>query len=247
MSIPHFHFITLFPDTIRVWLTTSILGRAHNAGVFAYDLYQLRDFSKDKHRSVDDAAYGGGGGMVLRIEPLVEAVEHIRAKLGDEASSVIYFSPAGSRLSSQLVSELNPKEKKHFILICGHYEGVDQRFIDHWVDQEISLGDFVLTGGELPAVAFADALIRQREGTLGVDTASQTESFSLRDGKTGARLLEYPHYTRPPQYRGLAVPSVLLSGDHGRVDEWRNGLARERTTKKRPDLIAEFPNPGTLT
>lgn len=237
-AIPHFHFITLFPETIRVWLTTSILGRAHAANLFAFDLYQLRDFSKDKHRSVDDAAYGGGGGMVLRIEPLVEAVETIRDRLKDEKATVIYFSPAGRRLSTELITELKPTEEtKHFLFVCGHYEGVDQRFLDHWVDLEISLGDFVLTGGELPAVALADAMIRQREGALGAQSANETESFSLRDPQTGGALLEYPHYTRPAEFRGHMVPEILMSGNHEKVALWRERLAREKTASKRPDLL----------
>jgi tRNA (guanine37-N1)-methyltransferase len=230
-----FHFITLFPKAIEVWLTTSILGRARESGLFDFSLYQLRDFSKDKHRAVDDVAYGGGGGMVLRIEPLVEAIETLRAQLGDEPSEVIHFSPAGERLSQKVLDKFPAREtRRHLILICGHYEGIDQRVLDHWVDREISLGDFVLTGGELPAVAFADALIRQQEGTLGGRGASLNESFRLH-----GKLLEYPHYTRPSDYRGVKVPEVLLSGDHGAIDEWRREQALERTRSRRPDLLVK--------
>lgn len=233
---PHFHFITLFPETIRVWLTTSILGRAHEAGLFDFSLYQLRDYSSDKHRSVDDAAYGGGGGMVLQVEPLVAAVEDIRAKLAGERALTVYFSPAGRRIDSQLLSELAPTgERRHFLFICGHYEGVDQRFIDHWVDVELSLGDFVITGGELPAVAFTDAMIRRLEGSLGAPGAHETESFSLKS-ESGRPLLEYPHYTRPAEFRGHRVPDVLLSGNHEKVAEWRRREALQRTSARRPDL-----------
>ncbi len=231
---PHFHFLTLFPEAIRVWLTTSILGRAHEAGIFDFSLYQLRDFSNDKHRSVDDAAYGGGGGMVLRVEPLVAALDYIKRQIGNDPFRTIYFSPSGQRLNAEMLVEM--AKPLHFVLICGHYEGIDQRFLDHWVDQEISLGDFVLTGGELPAVAFADALTRQIAGTLAPE-ASQVESFSLRDSVTGGPLLEFPHYTRPPEFRGHKVPDVLLSGNHERIKTWREEEARRRTKTLRPDLI----------
>jgi len=230
---PHFHFITLFPETIELWLTTSILGRARETGVFDFTTYQLRDFSVDKHRSVDDSAYGGGGGMVLRIEPLVAALEHIRAAIGDAPVQTIYFSPAGAKLSTDLLQAF--QAPAHLILICGHYEGIDQRFLDHWVDREISLGDFVLTGGELPAVAFSDALIRLLGG-LSVET-TQNESFSLKDSKTKKPLLEFPHYTRPAEFRGHKVPDVLLSGDHGKIAVWREAEALQRTEKFRPDLL----------
>lgn len=230
-----FHFITLFPETIRVWLTSSILGRAERAGIFAFQTYQLRDYSTDKHRSVDDIAYGGGGGMVFKIEPLVSAVEQIQTTHGKENTRVIYFSPAGKKLSQETVQEFRMKaESKHLILICGHYEGVDQRFIDHWVEEEISLGDFVLTGGELPALAFADALIRQFEGVLGNLKGKDEESFQLKEGR---RLLEYPHYTRPQSFRGIEVPQVLLEGDHTKIKDWRTAQSLQRTQRIRPDLL----------
>jgi len=237
MSKPCFHFVTLFPETIQVWMTTSILGRALKAGLFDFKIYQLRDYSTDKHLNVDDAAYGGGGGMVLRIEPLVRAVETIKEALGTEQAEVIYFSPAGKRLTHALVREFSKSlHKKHFIFICGHYEGVDQRFIDHWVDTEISLGDFVLTGGELPALAMADAMIRQLEGTLGSESTAETESFSLTSDNTP--LLEYPHYTRPSEFRGLKVPEVLLSGNHPKIEAWRLEQAKTKTLERRPDLCS---------
>lgn len=230
-----FHFVTLFPETIDVWLSTSILGRAKQSGLFDYELIQLRDFATDKHASVDDAAYGGGGGMVLKAEPLVLAVESIRARFPNEDFTTIYFSPAGKKLNQDLIQSLVPQTQKHFILICGHYEGIDQRFVDQWVDLEISLGDFVVTGGELPAMAFSDALIRQLDGALGAENAHQTESFLLTHNES--RLLEYPHYTRPSEFRGVKVPPVLLSGDHQAIETWRKEQSLERTKERRPDLM----------
>lgn len=240
----HFHFVTLFPEVIEVWLTTSILGRAHQAGLFAFSLYSLREYSTDKHRSVDDVAYGGGGGMVLKVEPLVAAVDAIRKSLEPAPVKIIYLSPAGAVLSQSLVESLRPEGdgSRHFILICGHYEGVDQRFIDHWVDLEVSMGDFVLTGGELPALALADALIRQLDGALGGRDACATESFALRGPSGREKLLEYPHYTRPAEFRGIRVPEILLSGDHQKVDSWREAQARERTRHRRPDLLLTKEN-----
>lgn len=227
-----FHFVTLFPETIRVWLTTSILGRAHEAGIFSFRTYQLRDFSEDKHRSVDDTAYGGGGGMVLRVEPLVGAVETILAGVNRQTTKVIYFSPAGRKLSVETLEQFHPSETlTDLILICGHYEGIDERFVENWVDDEISLGDFVLTGGELPAVALADAIIRRLEGTI-AEGAFEKESFHLKD--ESGPLLEYPHYTRPKSFRGLEVPEILLSGDHERIHRWRMQQAKQRTARLDP-------------
>lgn len=236
MSRPCFHFITLFPETIETWLTCSILGRAHKSKLFDFKTYQLRSFSTDKHLNVDDVAYGGGGGMVLRIEPLSRAVESIWNDVGRESCRVVYFSPVGKRINHQLVKEwAQTGQTQHFIFICGHYEGVDQRFIDHWVDEEISLGDFVLTGGELPAVAMADAMIRQLEGTLDSANRTKEESFSLSSGNRP--LLEYPHYTRPAEYLGYKVPDILLSGNHEKIEQWRLEQAKKRTATKRPDLF----------
>ncbi|MFM8269425.1 MAG: tRNA (guanosine(37)-N1)-methyltransferase TrmD [Pseudomonadota bacterium] len=236
MSQRHFHFLTLFPEVIQSWMNSSILGRAKDKGVFDLSVYQLRDFSDDHYRSVDDVAYGGGGGMVMRVDCLVTAIEHIKAKTSPQQSRVIYFSPAGQTLSQNTVETyLTVQNERHLILVCGHYEGVDQRFIDHWVDDQISLGDFVLTGGELPALAFADSLSRHLEGTLKEKELTQNESFSLK--MHGKRLLEYPHYTRPSEFRGHLVPAVLLSGDHTKIAEWRLNQALARTQVLRPDLL----------
>lgn len=232
----HFHFLTLFPEVVESWMSASILGRAKEKGVFDFSVYQLRDFSQDKYRSVDDVSYGGGGGMVLKVDCLVSAIEHIKTQIGSDKSRVIYFSPVGQTLSqTTLDSYLDLKTDKHLILVCGHYEGVDQRFIDGWVDDEISLGDFVLTGGELPALAFADSLCRHLDGTLKEKSLTQNESFSL--SQNGKRLLEYPHYTRPAEFRGSKVPEILLSGDHQKIAEWRLQQSINRTQTFRPDLL----------
>jgi len=232
----HFYFVTLFPETIRPWLTSSILGKAHQAGLFHFELLQLRDFASDRHKTVDDVAYGGGGGMVLKIEPLVKAVEAILKNAGRESVKIIYPSPAGHPLTHRLVSDLAKGKTRNFIFICGHYEGIDQRFIDHWVDLEISVGDFVITGGELPAALMVDAMIRQLDGALGGEAAHVKESFALRHAS--GTLLEYPHYTRPAEFRGLQVPKILLTGDHKRIEAWREKEALHRTQTRRPDLLS---------
>jgi tRNA (guanine37-N1)-methyltransferase len=234
---PHFHFVALFPEIVDVWLKSSILGRALKNGIFEYSLYQLRDFSVDRHRSVDDVAYGGGGGMVLRVEPLVSAVESIQARFPSEKVTVIYFSPAGEPINPKVLESFKGENKsRHLVLICGHYEGVDQRFLDHWVDREISLGDFVVTGGEIPALAFSDAFIRLLDGSLSHEDANQIESFSIK-GPDGGYLLEYSQYTRPSAFRNLNVPDILLSGNHDLVRRWRTENALSRTVARRPDLI----------
>lgn len=235
----HFHFLTLFPETIEVWLGTSIPGRARRAGVFDFSTIQLREFTKDVHRTVDDVAYGGGGGMVLKVEPLVDAVETLWARLGKEKCRTIFFSPAGRRLDQSVLDDYRRGgTPSHLILVCGHYEGVDERFLEGWVDDEISLGDFVLTGGELPALCFADALLRQQDGALGYESASREESYRLPPPEGMSALLEYPQYTRPAEFRGQRVPEILLSGDHERVKLWRHRQSVERTQRRRPDLDA---------
>lgn len=234
----HFAFVTLFPEPIDVWLRTSILGRAHTRGLFTFEIYSLRDFADDRHRRVDDVPYGGGGGMVLKVEPLARAAEALKAKFSELKPLSVFFSPRGIRLDQKMIRDLAapPAQNRCFILFCGHYEGVDQRFIDHWVDLELSLGDFVLTGGEIPAIAFTEARVRYVEGVLDSEERYSQESFSLSTS-SGAPLLEYPHYTRPADFEGYRVPQILLSGDHQKIAKWRIEAAQAHTLAVRPDLI----------
>ena len=240
-----FSFITLFPETIHAWLTSSIIGRAREAGLFDYEAVQLRDYATGPHRTVDDVAYGGGGGMVLKVEPLVAAVEAVKAK-SSLKSLVVAPTPGGRLLNQDLIHELQASaEPVHYIIVCGHYEGLDQRFLDHWVDMELSLGNFVVSGGELPALVFADALIRGLEGSLGNPDGYRAESFQIEDPKSGEKLLEYPHYTRPSEFRALPVPPVLLQGNHKAIAEWRLDQSRLRTlgrTFDKPKGRSDTPN-----
>lgn len=227
-----FYFLTLFPELIRPWLSSSILGLAHRKGLFYFDTLSPRDFAQDKHSRVDDIAYGGGGGMVLKVEPLARAVELMKTRHPD--LQTIYFAPQGDPLTIFSLERMAALPTKNYLLVCGHYEGVDQRFIDGWVDQIISVGDFVVTGGELPAVLFADAFVRQLDGTLRTHGASE-ESFSLKS--RSGRFLEYPHFTRPSEFLGKAVPEVLLSGNHKAIANWRNKQCETLTQARRPDLL----------
>lgn len=227
-----FFFVTLFPELIHPWLHASILGRAHANGIFSFETVNLRDFAKDKHQRTDDVAYGGGGGMVLKVEPLALAVENILER--SPSARTLLFSPRGQKLEADTIERSARQKESEIILICGHYEGIDERFIQGWVDEVFSIGDFVVSGGELAALVFADAVIRHLEGTLPVDTA-KNESFSIR--KQDQRLLEGPHYTRPREFRGMVVPEVLLAGNHTNVSKWRLDEAERTTRTVRPDLL----------
>lgn len=215
--------VTLFPDMFPPILGTSILGRAQKAGLVEYGLINPRDFSRDKHRKVDDRPYGGGPGMVLMPQPLHDALKSVRQK----DSHVVLLSPQGRTFDQKTALRLS--RVKHLILVCGHYEGLDERLKSEF-DEEISIGDYVLTGGELPAMVLVDAVVRLIPGVLAAD-AVEAESF----GSEG--LLDYPHYTRPRSWRGRKVPAVLFSGDHQRIAEWRARAARRATQVKRPDII----------
>ena len=213
----------MFPS----YLEASILGRARAAGLLEVVVHDIRDWADGRHRQVDDAPFGGGQGMVLKPDPLAAAIEAVRA---DSGAPVVLMTPQGAPFRQAIARRF--AQRSHMVLVCGRYEGVDERIREGWIDEEISLGDFVLTGGELPALAVIDATARLLPGVLGNEASHADESFE-------AGLLEYPQYTRPREFRGMAVPEVLLSGDHGRVAQWRAEQARQRTRLRRPDLVDE--------
>lgn len=209
-----FHILTIFPEMFQGFLNESILKKAQGHGVIEINLHNIRDYSKDKHKKVDDTPYGGGAGMVFTPQPLFDCIEAVK-KLAPKGP-VIYLSPRGVRLTQVRAERLNTKFDQ-YILICGHYEGIDQRVIDALVDFELSIGDFVLSGGELPAMVFVDVMSRLVPGVLGNEESHQEESFSKRLG----RKKEYPHYTKPAEFRGMKVPEVLLGGHHAEIEKWR--------------------------
>lgn len=207
--------ISLFPESFESVFSSSILARAQKLKKVQIKLHQLRDFAKNKWQKVDDKPFGGGAGMVMACQPLFDAVKKIKGRSKKDIP-VIYFSPRGDKLDQPMVENF-AKNLERVILVCGHYEGVDQRFIDALVDQEISIGDYVLTGGELPAMVFVDAVVRLIPGVVGKNESVEEESFS----KKLNRKKEYPHYTRPEDYKGMKVPNVLLTGNHGEIHKWR--------------------------
>ncbi|MDQ0287587.1 tRNA (guanine37-N1)-methyltransferase [Desulfofundulus luciae] len=220
--------LTLFPEMFAGPFDASIIKRAREKGLVEINLINIRDFSWNKHRTVDDTPYGGGVGMVMAAGPLFEAMDWIRTRRGDPGR-IILLCPAGRLFNQEVAAEL--AREKHLVLICGHYEGIDERVAEHLVTDEISIGDYVLTGGELPAMVVVDAVCRLIPGVLGESASAQEESFA--DG-----LLEYPHYTRPREYRGYRVPEVLLSGHHEKIRLWRRRQSLLRTLASRPDLLA---------
>jgi len=218
--------LTLFPRMIAAPLEESILGKAREKGLLRVQVTDIREFADGKHRVTDDVPYGGGAGMVMKPEPLVAAIEAARQR--GPGARVVLLSPQGPRFNQGKAQEL--ASHGTLILVCGRYEGVDERVL-RWVDEELSLGDFVLTGGEIAALAVIDAIARLVPGVLGNELSTQSESFS------GEGLLEGPQYTRPPEFRGLRVPEVLLSGDHEKIARWRQDQAVARTRERRPDLL----------
>ena len=221
--------LTLFPETFSGPLEASILGRAVREGIAEVHLHQIRDYAFNKHRMVDDYAYGGGPGMVMKPEPLAEAIEAVRG-MTEPRGRVVLMTPQGRVFNQAVVDELAAEER--LILLCGHYEGVDERIREDFVDDEVSIGDYVLSGGEIAALVVIDAVVRRQPGTLGSADSLLEESHS--DG-----LLEYPQYTRPAEFRGKKVPDILLSGHHGEVARWRRQQRIIRTAKRRPDLLAK--------
>ena len=222
--------LTLFPDAVEAYTGISILGRAQQRGYITIRAHQIRQFTTNKQMQVDDYPYGGGRGAIMQADPLYRCWEHVVNTYGP--GRTIFLSPCGRTFTQSVARELR-EQYDHLILVCGHYEGIDQRFIDSCVDEEISMGDFVLTGGELPAMAVADAVCRMVPGVL-----PDAESFEEESHWNG--LLEYPQYSRPAVWHDRAVPEILLSGDHGKVAAWRKKESYKRTMTRRPDMFAKF-------
>ena len=227
-----FDVFTLLPEVFPPYLESSILQRARQRGLIDVQVHNIRDYTHDRHHTTDDTPYGGGGGMVMKPEPVFEAVESV---LGFDSNQtqpppvpIILLTPQGRVFTQRVAEELSTYER--IALLCGRYEGVDERIREHLVTDEISIGDYVLTGGELPALMIIDAVSRLIPGVLGDPTGAEDDSHSMG-------LLEYPHYTRPPEFRGWQVPEVLLSGDHGRIEKWRREQALIRTLRRRPDIL----------
>lgn len=225
-----FETLSVFPGVFAPYLNESIMGRAQAKGVFDFQAYDLRDWTHDRHRTVDDAPFGGGQGMLMKPAPIFEAVRDISSR-GDVAPHVVFFSPCGVPYNEAVAQRLSGLDR--VLLVCGRYEGMDERAYE-LADETISMGDYVLTGGELAALVVIDSVVRLLPGALGDDMSAKDESFS--DG-----LLEYAQYTRPADFEGRRVPDVLLSGDHGAVDAWRRENALQRTARWRPDLLADAP------
>lgn len=220
--------LTLFPEMVEAVVSTSIIGRAREAGIIDIRATNIRDYSENKHRRVDDTPYGGGRGMLMAAPPIYNCYSAVTADApADEKRRVIYLSPRGRTFSQEIAHEYLQYDR--LVLLCGHYEGIDQRVIDEIVDEELSIGDYVLTGGELPACIVADAVCRLIDGVLPLPECHENESFE-------DDLLEYPQYTRPPVYHGMAVPEVLLSGHHANIDKWRREQSEALTAARRPDL-----------
>ena len=221
--------LTLFPEICRAPLNASIMKRAQEKGIIDVRIHNLRDWTSDKHHVVDDAPFGGGQGMVMKPEPIFAAVEDLRAQMAEQ-SKILLMSPAGRRLDQQLATELS--QEAHLVIICGHYEGVDHRVVEHLVDLEISIGDYVLTNGAIGAVVLVDGIVRLLPGVLGHEQSAADDSFSAESSG-----LEAPQYTRPAEFRGWKVPEVLLSGNHAEIAQWRKKQAIKRTRENRPDLL----------
>ena len=215
--------LTLFPEMFAP-LKTSIIGRAVESGKLEINIIDIREYTLDKHKKCDDTPFGGGAGMVMMPQPIASAIQAIDP---EHQAKRIYLSPKGRTFNQKIVLEYGKEQR--LLLLCGHYEGVDQRVLDLFIDEELSIGDFVLTGGEIPAMAVVDAVARYVDGVINGESLSE-ESFA-------SGMLEYPHYTRPQEFMGLKVPEVLISGHHGKIDEWRKEKSREITLRNRPDLI----------
>jgi len=214
-----FHIITIFPQIFDSYINESIIKRARKSKKIRIKIYNLRDYTNDKHKTVDDLSYGGGPGMVLKVEPIYKCVNNIKKEIGSEKNKVILFSARGEKYSQQKAQEF--LELKHLIMICGRYEGVDERVARKIADEEVSIGEYVLTGGELPVLVVLDSITRLLPGVLGNKDSLDSESFDLGEGD-----FDFPVYTRPENFKGWEVPSVLLSGDHKKIDEWRKKIKK---------------------
>ena len=228
--------LTLFPAMAHGVLAESILGRAQRSGLVEIRVHQLRDYAKDKHHTVDDRPFGGGPGMVMKAEPLVDAIEHLRGE-GENRAHVVFLTPEGARLNQPTVQRFVETHSR-LLLISGHYEGIDERVRQGWIDEEISVGDYILSNGTLPALTLIDALVRLIPGVLGNEDSAGADSF----GEEG--LLEGPQYTRPEEFRGMQVPQVLLSGHHAEIRKWQKSQALARTRERREDLLGEKNQAG---
>jgi tRNA (guanine37-N1)-methyltransferase len=233
--------ITLFPEICRAPLNESMMKRAQESGALELRIHNLRDWTNDKHHVVDDAPFGGGQGMVMKPEPIFAAVEDLRgesrktsnaeqSRIENRESKVILMSPTGHCFNQRMAEQLS--QESHLVIVCGHYEGIDHRVVEHLIDEEISIGDYVLTNGAIAAVVLADAIVRLIPGVLGDEQSAHDDSF--REG-----LLEGPQYTRPAEFRGWKVPEVLLGGNHGEIAKWRKEQAKKRTRENRPDLLRD--------
>lgn len=240
-DMTNFHILTLFPDMVLQGLRESIIGRAEAAGHISLEALQIRDYTLDKHKKVDDYPYGGGAGMLMQAQPVYDAYLETERRIFERKmkegrpdkrrNRVIYLTPQGKVFHQEMAKEF--AEEEDLIFLCGHYEGIDERVLETIVTDYVSIGDYVLTGGELPAMVMVDAIARMVPGVLTNQNSGEIESFS-------GHLLEYPQYTRPEIWNEKAVPPILLSGDHGKVDAWRLEMAKERTRKRRPDLYALY-------
>lgn len=224
----NFHILTLFPEMVEEGLSASIIGRAEKKGLLSIHAVNIRDFTLDKHKKVDDYPYGGGAGMLMQAQPVYDAWESLTKRIGHRPRTV-YLTPQGRVFNQEMAKELATEED--LIFLCGHYEGIDERALEEIVTDCVSIGDYVLTGGELPAMVMIDAIARMVPGVLSNEESGAAESFE-------GCLLEYPQYSRPEEWRGKRVPAVLLSGNHQKVDEWRRQQAIVRTAERRPDLLA---------
>lgn len=226
-----FDIMTLFPELVSFVLDQSVIGRAQRSGAIEINCHNIRDYSEDKHRRVDDTPYGGGKGMLMAAPPIYNCYEHLMSSRKEMNTRVVFMSPSGRLFDQKKAEELSSYDR--LIILCGHYEGVDRRIIDEIVDEEISIGDYVLTGGEIPACIVVDSVARLVDGVLSDPECYEKESIS-------SGLVEYPQYTRPYEFHGVKVPDVLISGHHEKIEKWRHDEALKLTLKNRPDILEKF-------